>query len=418
MAESTLCGFFDMTKYRWVRLIALIGLILVVLSVCYVERKALLILGKPVFKPVVIGLVNTPEFWGTQLSPNANNQAKSIHSWITKYGRTIDKVRLGTIKNKSQKQLRNELESLLGVYTACTDDYVLSFQPLYSNTLYTLQDVQISLCSGQLTLSGLLATPTLAARPPPMIIAIHGTAAGPEVLFDGWQLDRSREYETKDYHGKMGSVLAKAGFAVFAPQLITDMHYKPIVGFNETRNAIDMRLTSLGFKLDGIELTMVMHALTGLSTDSRVSFDRESIGAYGVSLGGEIVFYLAALDERIKATVVSQYMEDRDEKLFGTLPSSNWRFPSGTYVYKQGFSKVFSDTIMLKLILPRGVFIEAGIKDGQRAESAINQFSQWREDFPAAVQSGTIRLEIGAGGHIAQLGESINWLKTQLIEPK
>ena len=403
------------TKYRWGRRSTLIGLILVVFLVGYVERKPLFLLSKPLLEPLVNVVLNTPEFKGLQLSKNAKTQAEDIHAWITEYARTIKTIRHDTNESKSPEHLRKELQSLLGSYSACPDEHSLTLQHLYSNESYTLNEVQISVCSGELHLAGLIATPNLNSSPPPLIIALHGTAAGPEVLFDGWGDDRRLSYQVEDYHNSMGSVLAKAGFTVFAPQLITEKKNKPIVGFNRTRNELHMRLSSLGFTLHGIELTMIMRALTALSTDSRVSYERESVGVYGVSLGGETAFYLAALDERIKASVISQYIEDRDKKLFGTLLESNWRFPSGTYAFKQGFSNVFSDTEMLKLILPRAIFIEAGIKDEQRTQSALNMFVQWREEFPVETQDGTICLEIGTGGHSVQLRESIPWLKTKLI---
>lgn len=403
-------------KYRWVWRSTLIGLIIIILLVSYVERKPLFILGKPLLEKLINMVLNTPEFSEAQLSQNAKTQAEGIHAWITEYASIIETIRHDTNRNKSLQHIRKELQSLLGLYSACSDEHSLALQRLYSNASYTLDEVQITVCSGQLNITGLLATPKNKTSPPPLIIALHGTAAGPEVLFDGWIDDRKLSYQVSDYHNNMGSVLAKAGFTVFAPQLITEKNNKPIVGFNKTRNELHMRLSSLGFTLHGIELTMIMHALTALSDDSRVTYDREMVGVYGVSLGGEIAFYLAALDLRIKASVVSQYIEDRDKKLFGTLPESNWKFPSGTYVFKQGFSKVFSDTDILKLILPRAVFIEAGIKDVQRTQSAIKMLARWHEDFPVATQDGTICLEIGTGGHSAQLGESIPWPKMQLIE--
>ena len=402
---------------RWTVYGILVGLLLIAGSVSYVYRREIVLKAHPIIVPLCVSILDAPELREESLSPNAEVQADSIHDWVTAYGNTIAEERRQANENKSPEQLRSELARRLGLMPSCLDENaVTSLRQLYRNDAYVLEEVQISVCTEQLKLFGLLASPITQTIPAPMIIALHGTAAGPEVLFDGWHEDKTAAYQIADYHNSMGSVLARAGFTVFAPQLITERNDLPVVHFNEKRNELHMRLVSLGFTLRGIELTMISSALTALSNDSRFSFDRNNVGAYGVSLGGATAFYLAALDERVKATVVSQWIENRDDKLFGTLPASNWRHPSGVYVYVQGFSTSFSDTEMLRLILPRGVFVEAGKEDGQRAESAIEKFDYWRNQFSTAAQEGIICLEVGSDGHEAQLAGAIDWLKSFLVE--
>ena len=99
------------TKYRWGRRSTLIGLILVVFLVGYVERKPLFLLSKPLLEPLVNVVLNTPEFKGLQLSKNAKTQAEDIHAWITEYARTIKTIRHDTNESKSPEHLRKELQS-------------------------------------------------------------------------------------------------------------------------------------------------------------------------------------------------------------------------------------------------------------------------------------------------------------------
>lgn len=169
--------------------------------------------------------------------------------------------------------------------------------------------------------------------------------------------------------------------------------------------------------LYGVELSLIKRALSSFLNDSELMevLDVDNIAAYGISMGGEAGFYLAAIDPRIKVIVVSQWVENRDLKLAGNLPNSNWKFPNGVYVYNKGFSLKFSDSdILEKLILPRSLFLEAGFKDGQRATSALSKFKMWIQRYPEFYRKRVICAEFNGGGHEIILNNSLKFLLDNL----
>lgn len=248
-----------------------------------------------------------------------------------------------------------------------------------------------------------------------LIVALHGTAAGPEQLFSGSANDKS--YDTPDYHNFLGDALVEKGFVVFAPQLITNARYLPVSGYNSTRNQLHNRLLPFGMTLSGLEVSLISESIEGLLVSKLFSsvLKSGSVGAYGVSLGGEIAFYLASLNPLVQAVVISQWMENRDEKLAGTIDHANWRYQNSSYVYSRGYSLAFNDDVLVDMILPRAVFIEAGLRDGQRAQSAMVVFDSWTRKFADAVRDRSLCFEMADAGHEAIVNNSVRFLEEKLL---
>jgi dienelactone hydrolase len=353
-------------------------------------------------------------------SPMSLAMADSVHAFIDSRYLEMEDERLLRDQNLSDEYLRQLLVRKLGLLDGCFDwnTNAVARELLYENEAYALHATQIHTCGHALVQHGLLAVPRT-DEACPLVVALHGAAAGPEAVFDGWTNDlhwTSTRYDVSDYHNSMGSRLARSGFAVYAPQLITDSVSRPVIGHNQTRNELHMRLLPMGHTLHGIEISMIISALSAIENDSTIVFDREAVGAYGVSLGGVTAFMLAALDQRIRATVVSQWIEDRDEKTMGTIDNANWRHPNGFFVYSRGYARYFDDMIIFRLILPRAVFIEAGAMDGQRAQSALEEFQRWRETYGPWLQNSLqLAMEFDEdAGHEVLLNKSLGWLNRHL----
>lgn len=424
-----------------VKYILPVSVFFVLVIILYTFRNPIFQASGFLIKPIVYKSILTEDFWSENehnrltnliLEPysmyeplnekrstaRSLNTAESIHNFIEKYSLEIENIRNQYQERTSEEQNRKDLMEVFGIWNECwnNDDSVLLDKKLIHETnQINLYDVNIRICDSDLIMSGLLSIPN-ELDSAPLIVLIHGTAAGPNVLFDNFleEIDYSERFDIEDYHHSAGSTLAENSYAIFAPQLITEKRTLPIIGSNQHRNMLHMRLLSLGFTLQGIELNMIKGSIDALLSDETIDTKIDKIGAYGVSLGGEMVFNLAALDQRINAVVVSQWIEDRDQKLFGSNEYANWNFTSSQYVYRQGFSRMFNDTEILRLILPRAVFVESGQDDIPRASVALKKFKNWESLFPDDVNNNRLCMEYGMGGHEALLNDSISWLDYHL----
>lgn len=295
---------------------------------------------------------------------------------------------------------RRELARLLGVPPDCRKGP----PPTLAGNELVHQDDQgeirrwvLTTCDGRIPLEALVGLPKSAA-PRPLVITFYGTGGSPERLFglDG----------IADYHQRMAAALLAQGFVVFVPYIVTQEGTRP----NWFRNRLDNRALSLGPRLLGIELAQCMHALDYLCQQPFV--DPQNIAAYGISLGGFQAFHLAALDLRIGATVVSQYIEDRDGKLAGRdYPEAYWQYEYADYILFPGYLRHFADDDVAALIAPRKLFIETGRQD-PRSPSAERLFGSIQGLYRQLGQpDGSVAMEIGAGGHEAFLDGSVKFLK-------
>ena len=118
---------------------------------------------------------------------------------------------------------------------------------------------------------------------------------------------------------------------------------------------------------------------------------------YGVSLGGLVAFYQMALDPEIDGLIVSQWSEDRFEKLVD--PDSRdamWRYENGDYSILLGSALELRDRFVAQLIYPRPFGIEVGEED-PRASSMlplIEALSRLYDDRP-----GNLHVRVNEGGH-------------------
>ena len=151
-----------------------------------------------------------------------------------------------------------------------------------------------------------LLVPHARTEPGAAVLAIHGHGAGKSMVCG---LDRGRDDlrdEIAEYHGDYAHQLACRGFVVLAPDLR---------GFGERTDWNPPDRYECDWNL--VSATMAGAApLTQNLWDLRCSLDvlaqhplvdPQRIGAVGLSYGGTGTLFLAAIDERVKAAVVSGY---------------------------------------------------------------------------------------------------------------
>ncbi|MCD7060512.1 alpha/beta hydrolase family protein [Pelagibacterium xiamenense] len=151
---------------------------------------------------------------------------------------------------------------------------------------YTLETLRLTI--GDTPVRGILARPTHMETPRPAILYAHshggGYAIGAREMLDG------REYLQEP----LGPVLARLGYIALA----IDM---PLFGERNTvsESAAAKALLWHGKCLMGQMLSEQAAALTYLA--ARDDVDATRIGAYGMSMGSTLSYWLAALDDRLKA---------------------------------------------------------------------------------------------------------------------
>ena len=143
--------------------------------------------------------------------------------------------------------------------------------------------------------------------------------------------------------------LAENGCQVLVPMLInrddTFSGNPEIRMTNEPHREFIYRIAyELGRHVIGYEVQKVLAAVDWFSSHG----DKAGIGVMGYGEGGLIALYAAALDSRIKATVVSGYFDER-EKL--------WSEPIYRNIW--GLLREFGDAEIASLIAPRTLIVEA-----------------------------------------------------------
>lgn len=307
----------------------------------------------------------------------------------------------------SVRPQRARLRALLGVPEQCAGDgRVRERTRIPAPEPLVLERVRILACGGRLQQSGLLGYRAGLKGSAPLVIVLHGTAASPERAFG---LDDPRAYQTREYHHRVAARLAEAGYLVYAPQLVTERRDDPQTGFNRLRNEIDMRAAGAGYRLLGMELGQLM-AVPGALRGAGMSAPGV-LGVYGISLGGMIAYYLAALDTRVSAVVVSQWLEDRNRKLMGEPEDDPlWRHPAAGHAVLPGLLRYFDDAAVASLIAPRALFVEIGRED-PRARSTPGVYQEISALYRRIGRPATaVCLEVAPGGHEVVLNGALLFL--------
>jgi len=168
--------------------------------------------------------------------------------------------------------------------------------------------------------------------------------------------------------------LAENGFAVIVPMLVDRSDSaagNPAIAMTNESNRewVYRQAYMMGRHVIGYEVQKTLAAVDWISKRA----DDLPIGVCGYGEGGLIAFYSAAVDPRIRATLVSGYFKSRQQ---------TWEEPLYRNVW--GLLKEFGDAEVASLIAPRGLVVEA--------------CDEPKVDGPPALAEG--RLKCGAPGKL------------------
>jgi dienelactone hydrolase len=206
-----------------------------------------------------------------------------------------------------------------------------------------------------------LLLPKSGRRPLATVIALHGHGYGVKDVVGLWE-DGSERREPDGYHKDFAVALCRAGFAVAAPEIAcfgerqTDFGHldqtlgQPVpytcthtamLAFHEGASVVGMRVRDGRRLIDYLE--------------TRSDVDTRRLGAMGISGGGMHTFFLACVDRRIRACVVSGYFCEFRQSIFAMHHCACNFVP--------GLSRFGEIHDLAGLVAPRPMLVEAGHRD-------------------------------------------------------
>lgn len=243
----------------------------------------------------------------------------------------------------------------------------------------------------------------------PAVLAIHGHGYGNKALV-GLNHDGTRN-DGGEYHKNFAIELVKRGTVVLVPEL---------VGFGDRKRKVDQGIgkpTDNSCYMIASQLLLVGKTLAGLRVheckrvldfiETLTEVDQDKIACMGISGGGLVAGFTSALDQRIRATVISGYTN--------TFKTSIMARRHCLDNYIPGILNEAEMPEWLGLIAPMPLFIEAGTEDHlfpvEYVHYAIERLTTIYRSFNA---ESMLDAHIFPGGHEINGQKSFDWIINQL----
>jgi dienelactone hydrolase len=311
--------------------------------------------------------------------------------------------------NERKTDVRSQLLEGLGVLPEKT----VELSPIVLDRIdrgdYFLERIVYSTDSHLLVPAYVLIPKQLTGRAP-AVIAWHGHGYGSREIV-GLQPDGAVDDSQPGIHNHFAVQLVNRGMVVIAPE---------IIGFGDRRLSVDKtkdpkktsscfslasRLLLYGRTLAGLRIYEAIRSLDYLLTREEVDVDR--IGSMGFSGGGMIASLSSALDERIKATVISAFTST----FRGSLLSMNHCIDN----YIPSILPYADLPELIGLIAPRALFVESGIDDTLFPVDSVREAIGVLEGiYEAEGTSGRFEVDLFPGKHEVSGRKSFDWLAQQL----
>jgi dienelactone hydrolase len=229
-------------------------------------------------------------------------------------------------------------------------------------------------------------------RPGPAVLALHGHGPGKGEVC-GLDDDERTRVAVAEHHGDYGHRLAEQGYVVLAPDLRL---FGERTGFElPDRYACDLNLVhaiAAGENPLAQNLWDLRRALDVLAGHELVDPDR--LGVVGFSYGATCALFLAAVDDRVRAAVVSGYL---------CTWADSHRFPGnlcGSQVLP-GMLGRLDHVDVGGLVAPRPLLVESGTEDLIfPADGARAVVAQLRAVYQALeAEDDALQHDVFAGGH-------------------
>jgi dienelactone hydrolase len=311
-----------------------------------------------------------------------------------------------------QGRLRAELTTLLGGFPAQACDLSPRVLDEYPEDDFTCQKIAIQTRLGEYMPCRVLLPSAQAGAPLKPVIALHGhgTWGGAAIVKSpvdplGTALNQQLNY---DYAGQ----LAKRGYMVFVPELR---------GFGERLEApeyregeaqwisscypVSVNALLLGKTLLGLRVYDVMRLIDYIRT--RPERLAETLGCVGLSGGGMVTLFTAALDLRITCAVVSGY--------FNTFRDSIMAVRHCLCNFVPRMARAAEMVDIAGLVAPRPLLIETGTQDPIFPTRATQQaYIDLQKVYTVFGAAHNLDIDIFKGEHAWSGAKAYDWLARSL----
>jgi hypothetical protein len=285
--------------------------------------------------------------------------------------------RSGREARRWQEDLRARLFGLLAM-----TDQVAAAVPLGARTVssesragYFFEEVELRSTPGR-RIKAVVTVPTTGAPPFPAVVAIHGHGGSRFIVHD----------RTSVYKG-FAAELAATGYVTIAVDVGQHVVDEP------------------GRTLVGERLRDLMRAVDHLASMPQV--DKTRIGCAGLSLGGEMAMWLAAMDERIAACVSSGFLTTMDQMEYDHCMC--WKF--------DGLRELVDFPEIFGLIAPRPLQCQNGLGEEPHmfvVPLARQALKEIRPIYADLGNPGGAELAIHRGEHEIDLASLLGFFRRHL----
>jgi len=242
------------------------------------------------------------------------------------------------------------------------------------------------------------------------VIAVHGHGYGSREIV-GIEPDGSERKNTPGLHKDFAVELVKEGHIVAAPELFGfgDRRLQAELTADDPKKSscafLSAQLMSIGQTIAGFRVYETQRVVDYLQ--SRSDVDSQRIGIMGISGGGLVAGFTAAIDERISSAVISGYASTFTDSVLSRLHCLDNYIP--------GILQDAEMPDLLGLIAPRGLFIESGDNDRVFPQQfARKAYGQLQDIYEAAQSPENLEADFFQGGHEIHGIHAYAWLHEQL----
>lgn len=338
------------------------------------------------------------------------NKARNWTPLLSFTGSTVEEY------EKWQLEARDKLKEILGDFPEKV--------PLNAEIEYSLEDNGIIRERVIFDSEDFMSVPCYVLRPKDMkadksnaaIICSHGHGAygddikalGKEPVA-GVRSTDTHEQDIRFYNYNFAEQMARAGFVTIAPDL------RAFGERNDGANLFPGR--------DSCNVNFIQGALLGLYTltlniwdmkccidylETRCEVDPERIGMMGLSYGGTMTAFTAAVDERIKAADIMGYINPWEEF---AIKNANF---CGSQIVPEVY-KYFETHDIAGLIAPRPILLEMGIYDSCfYIQDQLKGYEGVKQIYKAAGAEDSLYKEIFPGPHAFAGNKAFEFFKKHL----
>ncbi|MCZ8515345.1 prolyl oligopeptidase family serine peptidase [Paenibacillus filicis] len=235
------------------------------------------------------------------------------------------------------------------------------------------------------------------------VIACHGHGYGSKDIVG---LTANGEEKSGDigYQKNFAVELVKRGYITVAPELL---------GFGDRKLFVDAQaqnschrlstfLLAMGQTMAGYRVFETLRCVDYLLT--RIDVDAERIGCMGISGGGLVCSFAAAIDDRISAAVVSGFTN--------TFQDSILSIHHCVDNYVPGLSLVAEMPDLLGLIAPKPLLVEAGTKDPIfPVQATLQAYEKIRNVYRLLEKEEKLELDLFEGDHEISGKVAYDWFR-------